>query len=414
MNLQSVLAFAAASAISTAVFAQPPAPKPASPPAPNPAPAPSPAQPSGDPAAPPDAAKPAEHKEPKWLDSYTPPEREPSGDEEADGLLILLAGSFGTDPKAATETSPPLVWNAAPVKIEGLKNALYFEVARADDLPNPFRQGIISIFRRQGELRLRVLDFGGAPVKDAAIGLWAAPEVFPQLSVEKLSPAFDIPLIRSGDGSGYSGATRNPVPSVRTGAVEMTSQIRMTADGLLISDTGFDFNGKEVWRSDPATGVRFLHITPPATVRRRDDGLMTIDLVPGDKDSAPLLPGGQIALHFTQFLADGAKLDTSRAGNRAPVQTHVPVGSMKGLDDGIMGMAKGTRRRIIIPPALGFGKEGRGVIPPNSTVIFDIESLWQEAPPVPGTDINGAAGPAGPLPPGASPPPTPPPAGGGH
>jgi hypothetical protein len=84
---------------------------------------------------------------------------------------------------------------------------------------------------------------------------------------------------------------------------------------------------------------------------------------------------------------------------------------MKGLDDGLMGMKKGTRRRIVIPPALGFGKEARGVIPPNSTVIFDIESLWQQAAPTPAMDPNNPAGPTGPVP---LPAPPGPPRGGGH
>lgn len=324
------------------------------------------------------------------------------GDDEIDGLLQLCAGSYATDLKAATEAAPALTYNCARVIVDGLTNALYFEVCRADDQANPFRQGVMTYLRVQGKLRLRIMDIANPGLKDALVGLWAAPELFPAFSIDKLVTNVELEMTRAEDGSGYAGRTSHPFPIFRAGAVEMTSQMKITADGLSIADRGTDAAGTPVWGPADDAGLVFRHVESPVKVTRLVGGLATIDLVAGQSGGYALEKGGEIALHFSQWTTEGVKVDSSRQGARGPVRVRYPIAALAGLDQGLSGITKGARRRIIIPPALGYGDQTRGAIPPNSVLIFDVEALWLQAPEIPpAAPPLPATGPAGPAPQGS-------------
>ncbi|HJV65129.1 MAG TPA: FKBP-type peptidyl-prolyl cis-trans isomerase [Geomonas sp.] len=106
-------------------------------------------------------------------------------------------------------------------------------------------------------------------------------------------------------------------------------------------------------------------------------GLSYTDIVVGTGDSPT--SGKNVAVHYTGWLTDGTKFDSSVDRGQA-FSFRIGAGQViPGWDEGVMTMKVGGKRKLIIPPQLGYGSAGAGgVIPPNATLIFEVELLSVE------------------------------------
>jgi FKBP-type peptidyl-prolyl cis-trans isomerase len=104
------------------------------------------------------------------------------------------------------------------------------------------------------------------------------------------------------------------------------------------------------------------------------DGLKFTDDVVGTGTEAQT--GKTVSVHYTGWLADGTKFDSSRDRN-TPFSFPLGQGQViKGWDEGVAGMKVGGKRTLTIPADLGYGARGAGgVIPPNATLKFEVELL---------------------------------------
>jgi FKBP-type peptidyl-prolyl cis-trans isomerase len=98
------------------------------------------------------------------------------------------------------------------------------------------------------------------------------------------------------------------------------------------------------------------------------------DLKPGT--GAEAKAGQQVSVHYTGWLTDGKKFDSS-VDRGQPFKFLLGGGQViQGWDKGVAGMKVGGKRKLTIPPQMGYGERGAGgVIPPNATLVFEVELL---------------------------------------
>lgn len=135
---------------------------------------------------------------------------------------------------------------------------------------------------------------------------------------------------------------------------------------LLIIGAG----GFYIYQNNSPTSIQ----TGEAEMVTTSSGLQYQDIKIGSGDEAK--PGEMVSVHYTGWLLDGTKFDSSLDRNE-PFQFQLGAGMViKGWDEGVAGMKVGGKRVLIIPPDLAYGANGAGgVIPPNATLKFEVELL---------------------------------------
>ncbi len=123
----------------------------------------------------------------------------------------------------------------------------------------------------------------------------------------------------------------------------------------------------------PAGGTKTSAALPTNAVKT-PSGLAYVDSVVGNGPSPNA--GKQVKVHYTGWLENGTKFDSSVDRNEPFIFTIGAGQVIPGWDEGLMSMKVGGKRKLIVPPQLGYGAAGAGgVIPPNATLIFEVELL---------------------------------------
>ena len=119
-------------------------------------------------------------------------------------------------------------------------------------------------------------------------------------------------------------------------------------------------------------------------IQENESGLKIEHISKPDECEKTVVKGQQLSMHYTGTLEDGKKFDSS-LDRSEPFKFQIGIGQViKGWDEGILGMCVGEKRKLVIPPHLGYGDQGAGdVIPGGATLHFDIELLGiEDGPPV--------------------------------
>ena len=109
------------------------------------------------------------------------------------------------------------------------------------------------------------------------------------------------------------------------------------------------------------------------TAHTTSSGLRYLVRAPGEGHPPPL--GNEVVVHYDGYLLNGTKFDSSRDRGQ-PYVFRVGTGSViKGWDEALATMKKGEKRTLLIPWWLGYGAQGKGPIPPNATLVFEVELM---------------------------------------
>lgn len=186
-----------------------------------------------------------------------------------------------------------------------------------------------------------------------------------------LAGQFNVSLTGLSDNANlelYDGSRNLLFASKNTGTAEENINQR------LVGISGSSYFLRVTPTSGKNINYTLNYAFTPETPVRTASGLQYIDINPG---TGPTPQRGQtVTVQYTGLLTNGLKFDSSRDRNQ-PFSFQIGVGDViQGWDEGISTMAVGGRRQFIIPAELAYGSRGSGnTIPPNATLIFDVEVL---------------------------------------
>jgi len=302
-------------------------------------------------------------------DPYTPS----WSDDEIATIAGQLTGTWKASESIEGDVS--MMMSIAPAPVDGMNDTLYVESVRSNATWEPYRRAIFQLYRYKGDIRLRTYEFAiGDTAEGAFDGMWAATELFPDLSADDLIATLDVEL--ESTPTGFTGATPYPYPTGVAGAVEMTSSVTLDGDSMTVTDRGYNTDGEVVWGADTGSVFGFERSEPYAQVNRSDDGMVIIDF--GGENGILPQDGDQLYVHYDGFIANGTRFDSSYARNQPFAFAFPPkIRAITGWGIGMEGFAMGNHRKLLIPGYLAYGKMGnpRANIPPDAMLYFNVFML---------------------------------------
>jgi FKBP-type peptidyl-prolyl cis-trans isomerase len=124
--------------------------------------------------------------------------------------------------------------------------------------------------------------------------------------------------------------------------------------------------------AQPAASAAAAATAPTPTPPPSNEKVTIVELAPG-KGAAAAKDGDKVAVLYKGMLTDGTVFDESKAHGNTPLDFDVGGRVIRGFSDGVRGMKLGGKRKVTIPPSLGYGPQANGKIPANSTLVFEIE-----------------------------------------
>ncbi len=220
------------------------------------------------------------------------------------------------------------------------------------------------------------LERGWPTPADASVGLWAAPERFPRIDLDRMIP-MGVAEFRSGSDGSFMLSTPQPLVFHRGEA----RTVNLTVQG------GDSVTWSQEIRGAGGDVINSVNYSLPLVdeftpVTIAPDGLVTIDMYVGR--GGELEAGDTAIVGYSFFGADGKLVDsTSLPGRTAEFLQPAPGNKFEGFSRGVLGMrggmtpgADGERhvRRLVVPPSLAFGSRGAPpLIGPDETLIVDLE-----------------------------------------
>jgi FKBP-type peptidyl-prolyl cis-trans isomerase FkpA len=305
--------------------------------------------------------------------------------EEAKQIGALLTGSWKSKaPLKAFEggESFDVVINAAPIFVKEYDNLLYVETARADAINRPYRQSFWRLIYAGDAWNLQSLEFrrpnGQHP---SFVGIWAAPQAVSPLAPEELVVTMTMRLTKAGEG--FKGATSSRFATSLGGATEASGEISFDGKSITTADRGFTSTGKLAWGPVEGQSYAFEKFNANVVTKTYDNGIISITY-PSKLAGSPAKTGELVTVNYAGYLPNGTCFDSSYERSSAFVY---PFGSrmLEGWTQGMGDAQAGMQRRLILPAAQGYGDKGsrNGKVPPNSTLILDIDVLKVEPAPAP-------------------------------
>jgi FKBP-type peptidyl-prolyl cis-trans isomerase FkpA len=156
------------------------------------------------------------------------------------------------------------------------------------------------------------------------------------------------------------------------------TQTGMSPDSAQTAPGGAGANGAPAGTPTEGQATSNAASAPAAPAATAPAGDLKVeDLTTGSGTEAK--PGNKVSVHYTGWLTDGKEFDSSKKAGQ-PFTFQLGSGAViAGWDKGVQGMKVGGKRKLTIPPQLAYGERGAGgVIPPNATLVFEVELLKVE------------------------------------